>query len=182
MKIKNNNFYIITGGPSSGKSTIIDALKKKGFLCVDEVARVIIKEQLENGGDALHTKNQIKFRDLMLSRSIDTYNQVLEREKPIFFDRGIPELIGYCRLINSEVPDSMRLATNLYRYNKKVFTMPPWEEIYVHDEERKQSWKEAVRTYQVIADAYRESGYELIEVPKATIEERITYILTHLEN
>ena len=55
MLIERNNFYIITGGPGSGKSTVIDALGKVGFLCADEVGRQIIQEQLKIGGDALHT-------------------------------------------------------------------------------------------------------------------------------
>ena len=116
----------------------------------------------------------------MLSQSIDFYKQVTEKEKPVFFDRGIPELIGYCHLIKSDVPDSIRSAVNLYRYNKTVFIMPPWKEIYTHDEERKQSWEEAVSTYQVVANAYHETGYDLVEVPKVAVNERVKFILSHL--
>ena len=35
---------IITGGPSSGKTSIIDALKDEGYSCFDEVSREIIQE------------------------------------------------------------------------------------------------------------------------------------------
>lgn len=69
----NSNFYIITGGPGSGKSSIIEALKKLGYLCVGEAGRQIIHEQTRIGGDALHSNNQPKFCDLMLSRSMYTY-------------------------------------------------------------------------------------------------------------
>lgn len=84
-----NNFFIITGGPGSGKTTILEELSNRGFLTVDEVARQIIKEQISIEGDAIHGKNQVKFLELMLSRSVDTYIQVTENEKPVFFDRGI---------------------------------------------------------------------------------------------
>ncbi len=94
-----SNFYILTGGPGSGKTTIIDELTLRGFGTVVEVGRQIIKEQTEIGGNALHTGDQAKYRDLMLSRSVETYDQVHEREAPVFFDHGIPDLVGYSHLV-----------------------------------------------------------------------------------
>lgn len=180
MKNYGNNFFIITGGPGSGKTTILEELKNRGFLTVDEVARQIIKEQLSTGGDAIHGKNQLKFLELMLSRSVDTFTQILEKERPVFFDRGIPELVGYCHLINYEVPRYLYNAVKLYHYNNKVFIAPPWKEIYLHDTERKQLWGEAVETYHHIENAYKELGYQLIEIPKGTVNERVDFILEQL--
>lgn len=177
--IHRNNFYIITGGPGSGKSTLLDALKSRGFQCVDEVAREIIQEQKRIDGDAIHTRNQIKFRDLMLARSIATYHAVNEELETVFFDRGIPDLLGYCYLINSDIPDILRRNIAMYRYSKIVFIAPPWEEIYQHDEERKQDWNEAVATYQNIKNGYTDAGYNLVELPKAPVDERVQFILNY---
>jgi len=181
MSIVRNNFYIITGGPGSGKTTLIEALKSFGFSCIPEVARQIIQEQIKIGGDALHDKDNVKFCDLMISRSIYTFDEVKENDKPVFFDRGIPELIGYCRLIKVDVPDYLRNAARLYRYNKKVFILPPWKEIYRTDAERKQTWEEAIETYQNILDSYLELGYQPVEVPSLPIQERADFVLKHID-
>lgn len=181
-EIRHNNFYIITGGPGSGKSTLLNALRAKGFDCVDEVARQIIIEQTLMNGDALHTKNQAKFCDLMLSHSIATFDLMTENIKPVFFDRGIPDLLGYCNLTGIATPDHLIQATQRYRYNKTVFITPPWQDIYVHDDERKQSWEEAVSTYQCIKTGYIECGYELVELPKVSVDQRVDFILTNINH
>ena len=51
------NFFVITGGPGVGKTTLLEALAKQGFPYVPEVAREIIREQASRNGDALPWAN-----------------------------------------------------------------------------------------------------------------------------
>lgn len=55
------NFFILTGGPGSGKTSVLTLLAQKGFLTVPEVGRKIIKEQQLIGGNALHTGDRDAF-------------------------------------------------------------------------------------------------------------------------
>jgi predicted ATPase len=176
-----NNFIILSGGPGSGKTSIIEKLSNKGYLCIDEVGRKIIQEQIAIGGNVLHSGDRIKFRDLMFTRSIEDYLRVGERENFVFFDRGIPELIGYSYLINEPVPDEYKKAASIFRYNKCVFIAPPWEEIYQKDSERKQDFQEAIDTYNAIKKSYSECDYELIELPKTNVLERVDFIISQLQ-
>lgn len=116
----------------------------------------------------------------MLSRSIDSFKQVVGKGQPVFFDRGIPELLGYCRLIKASVPNDLYEAIQTFHYNQKVFIAPPWKEIYQQDNERKQTWQEAIDTYERIADAYLEIGYQLIEIPKNPVSKRVDFIFDHI--
>ena len=172
-----SNYYVITSGPGSGKTSIIEALRARGFRCVDEVGRAITQEQLKIGGSAMHRADRVTFRELMLSRSIRDYEQVGISSTPVFFDRGIPGLIGYCRLIDVPAPLHLWKAAELFRYNARVFVTPPWGEIYRNDAERKQDFAEAVATYEVVTASYREAGYALVEIPKLPVEERVDFIL-----
>tara|TARA_R110000868_G_scaffold83126_7_gene234912 strand:+ start:1241 stop:1834 length:594 start_codon:yes stop_codon:yes gene_type:complete len=180
MRIERENFHIFTGGPGSGKTSVINALAARGHVTVAEVGRQIIKEQKAIGGDGLHTGDQAKFRDLMLSRSIHTYNAVSDCANPVFFDRGIPELVGYGALVGLPTPEYFHTAAAMFRYSKRVFIMPPWPEVYGNDTERVQDFAEAVKTWQMVAETYPQLGYELVEVPKADIAARVEFILAEL--
>ena len=172
------NFYVITGCSGGGKSSIIEALKAKGFSAVEEAGRQIVQEQMRIGGDGTPWQDRMKFRELLLSRYIALFEQVTERTRPVFFDRGIPELISSSWLGVGPILEHHRIAAERYRYARKVFIVPPWREIFTTDAERRHSFEDALAEYRLTPDAYRQCGYELIEVPKAPVPERVEFILS----
>ncbi|UIR56964.1 AAA family ATPase [Sphingobacterium sp. SRCM116780] len=173
-----NNFYIITGGPGVGKTTLIHELERKKMNCVPEVARVIIKDQIKNNGKALPWQDPEEYSKLMLSYSIQDFIKLSNTDELYFFDRGIPDTYGYARLMNFNDDENLTHAVNKYRYNKMVFILPPWEEIYEQDNERQQDFQVAKETYQVMKDSYVRLGYSLIEVPHLPPAERVDFILS----
>ena len=181
MKITNQPyFFLLTGGPGAGKTSVLNELNKSGYAIVSEVAREIIKTQNRNGGNATHNGNRNAFRDLMLEQSVVDFKRMLTSTHPVFFDRGIPDLYGYSHHFCKHIPPSISQAIQQYRYNPQVFIFPPWLEIYSHDSERKQDFQEAIETYQAVKKAHLVCGYQLIEVPKVPILKRVEFILQML--
>lgn len=174
------NFHIFTGGPGAGKTSVLDALRAQGFACVEETGRRIIREQAAIGGNIHHNGDRIAYRDLMLTRAVEDFARMSAHQGPVFFDRGIPDLAGYCRLIGSEIPPRLREAAQSCRYNPDVFVFPPWREIYANDTERKQDFQEAIDTFNVIVEALPEFGYRAIEVPHASVALRVRFIVDHI--
>lgn len=170
-----DNFYIITGGPGSGKSTLLEALSAEGFFTVEEAGRLIIQHEVKVNGDALPWKNLALFKMKMLDHAIETYDKA-PRKGLVFFDRGVVDLIGYDRLTNTGHTPELIKAVDTLKYNKTVFIAPPWEEIYCNDVERKQTFNEAIATYENISQAYKDYGYELVELPKVKVAERVKFI------
>lgn len=173
------NFYIFTGGPGTGKSTLLNALIEQGYACLPEVARMIIREQKATQGNALHTGDRVAYCDRMLEQSIFDFVHA-PKDTLHFFDRGIPDLHSYQSQYLGKVEDNLNKAIQQYRYNTKVFLFPPWHEIYCHDEERKLPFSEAVQTYHSVKTSYKICGYQTIEVPQALISERVNFILKQI--
>ncbi len=177
-----NNFFILTGGPGSGKTSLINQLADMGYVCIPEVGRKIIKEQIINGGNALPWGDTKKYSELMLIKSIQDYTTFQNSENLCFFDRGIPDVLGYINLVKITQKQKYMDVVKKYRYNSTVYILPPWKEIYQNDKERKQDFKEAVATYSMMKEVYTAAGYLLQEIPHGTVEERTSYLLADLAN
>jgi predicted ATPase len=170
-------FFVITGGPGSGKSTLIDVLERAGYARSIEAGRAIIQAQAAIDGPALPWRDPALFAELMLSWELRSHALALEQSGPMFFDRGVPDVVGYLRLTNLPVPAHVATAAATYRYHRRVFIAPPWREIFAQDRERKQDFAEAVRTYDAMVATYADFGYELVELPRAPVAARVDFVL-----
>lgn len=179
-----NNRYVITGGPGVGKTTLLNELRKYDFKTVPEDARRIIREQMQDNGVGLPWKNKERYAQLMLDASISTYRKIdeLQPSEIIFFDRGILDTICYMNMENIPVSEKTKRIIIDYPYARKVFLLPPWKEIYETDSERIQRWEEALYTFDKMKETYLEYGYEMVELPKDTVENRRNFLLDSIHN
>jgi predicted ATPase len=172
-----DRFFVLTGGPGSGKTTLIEALRADGFATAPEAGRGIIRDQMTIGGPALPWQDRALFAELMLSWELRSWRAAHAEPGPVFFDRGVPDTIGYLRLCGLPVPDYIASAARKFRYARRVFIAPPWPEIFTQDEERRQSLDEAERTFRSVTAVYAGLGYELVPLPLSSVEERVRFVV-----
>lgn len=174
---ENNNLHIISGGPGSGKSSLLTALRQQGCKTMPEAGRAIIQDQVLIGGSALPWADRLAFAELMLGWELRSYHEASSLGGSVFFDRGVPDVVGYLRVCGLDVPKHMLTAAMKFRYSKRVFLAPPWREIFHEDAERKQSWEEAVATFEAMVSTYESLEYEILRLPLASLEERTAFVL-----
>lgn len=177
MPTRMANYFILTGGPCAGKTTLIDALRGAGFACSAEAGRRIIRDQMRISGEALPWRDRALYAEIMLAWELRAYDALAGGDGPVFFDRGIPDVIGYLRLEGLPVPAHLARAAEELRYGRRAFICPPWPEIFTRDAERRQTPEVAERTHASMVETYTGLGYEVIEIPKAPVDARVRFVL-----
>ena len=89
---------------------------------------------------------------------------------------GVPDVAGYLKVCGLPVPAQIEQAARDFRYYRRVFIAPPWPEIFANDAERKQTPEEAEATYRAMVEVYSALGYELVELPRVPLAERVAFL------
>ena len=171
---------IITGGPGSGKSTLIGALEQRGLRCHREVSRELIRRESSRPGGHTPWSDLLAFSRLAFREMLLQHDHAVGHGDTCFLDRGIPDIFGYLLNRGEGIPEEFVIGHARCRYHATVFILPPWQEIYVNDSERPQSFEEAVSIYRSIREVYESFDYTLVEVPRAPVAERCRFVLSHI--
>lgn len=173
-------FYVLTGGPGAGKSSVLSALAAAGHAVSGEAGRRIIRDQVAIGGRALPWADRGLYAELMLAADMAAYRDRQDTPRPVVFDRGVADTLGYLRLEGLAVPGHVLRAAEAFAYRSPVFVFPPWPEIYGQDAERRQRAEVAAATHAAVVETYRGLGYALIDVPRGSVAERADFVASRL--
>lgn len=177
----NTKRIVITGGPGTGKSSIINELEQRDYTCFEEVSRQVTLEARKEGIDQLFLTKPLLFSELLLKARLQQFTEAkISNHHVAFMDRGVPDVLAYMDYIKSDYPSHFvnTCETNIY---DQVFVLAPWKAIFVSDSERYENFDQAIAIHHALLNTYKRFGYELINVPFDTISKRTDFILDHLK-
>lgn len=155
--------FIITGGPNSGKSTIIDLLSKKGHSVLTESARLIIEQRKMYPWD-----DQKAFCDAVRHEQMRREGQI--RAHIVFLDRSLVDPVAYAEIAYVDVDQSAYKNIHDALYEREVFFLEMLPR-YTLDEQRKETPEQAAAVHNRLRLVYRRLGFTLIDVPLFSSDE-----------
>ncbi|MGM5470103.1 AAA family ATPase [Flavobacteriaceae bacterium LMO-SS05] len=168
---------VITGGPGTGKSSIINELKHRAHACCEEISRQVTLEARQNGIEQLFITDPLLFSRLLLNGRLEQFNEAKNSTAShVFFDRGLPDVLAYMDYINTDYPAFFNETCKANVYDQ-VFVLSPWQDIFESDNERYENFEQAIDIHEFLLHTYKRFGYQLIDVPFGTIETRTDFIL-----
>ena len=173
----NTKKIVITGGPGTGKTSIINELNKRGHNCIEEISRQITLKAREDGIEQLFLTKPLLFSEMLLEgREQQFLDADASKESFVFLDRGIPDVVAYMDFIGDTYPQEFidSCKNNLYDH---VFILAPWQEIFSSDSERYENFEQAIEIHKHLLNTYKTYNYSLLDVPFGSVESRADFIL-----
>jgi predicted ATPase len=178
MKQRNNstknNWYVITGGPCTGKTTVINLLTKRGYKTTIEHARHYIDTMRSKGKTTEEIRsNNRKFQLGVLKMQIEQ-EAAIKPETIVFLDRAIPDVIAYYQFLELDYDQKLTNAINNVSY-KKIFILNRLP--LVKDYARTEDEEAQKKIHQLIINVYKSLPFPVIYVPVLSPKERVNFIL-----
>ena len=173
-----NHWYVITGGPSTGKTTLLAELARRGYRTVQEAARTVIDDALARGITPQELRRDEKRFQEDVAAMKATTEASLDPQMVTFFDRGMHDTLAYMRYYSFDISESIEQLMNARC--RAVFLLDPLPQ-YESDYARTEDEQFIAAIQQLLHDAYAEYDMTPIHIPAVSVDERINLILDHLK-
>ena len=171
------NWYVITGGPGSGKTTTINLISGLGYKTTIEHARHYIDTQMVKGRTVEEIrKNQIEFQMRVLDMQIEQ-EAALSPDEIVFLDRAIPDALAYHKFLELPMNEKLMKAVSSVSY-RKVFILELLP--LVNDYARREDHEQQKKIHDVIIQVYTSLNFPVIRVPPLPATERVKFMLERL--
>lgn len=168
-----SNWYVITGGPSSGKTTVVNELAKLGFLTYPETARLFINGEIKKGKLIKEIReNEAEFQKKVLKMKIEI-EKLAPKDKIVFFDRAIPDSIAYYQICGLDPKEVLKFCKKK-RY-RKIFFLE--QLLFKNDYARVEDGKTVKKLNKLLKASYNKLGYKIINIPAMLVKDRVKKIL-----
>jgi len=164
--------FALTGGPCTGKTTLLNALQKNGYQIVPETPTIVFEEEIKRTNkrpDPSTAEFQLKFMSKQLEFELKAHNNA-----HVFLDRSIVDIVGYCRFFGITPPEELIKKVKSHRYDGAFLLS--FLSFYETTAVRPEPLDVAKKIHAILKKTYEDFGYNLIEIPPVSVEERMKFV------
>ena len=174
--------FILTGTPSSGKTTVLRALEARGYAVIEEAATDVIA--MQQAANVSQPWKQPEFIDAIVTLQKQRQQEMCTIKSDLqFYDRS--PMCSYALGQYLGVPPSVMLMQEIERiqreeiYQRQVFFIENLGFVEP-THARKISFEDALIFERIHRETYEFFGYTCFSIMPACIDERVEAILNHI--
>jgi predicted ATPase len=173
--------FVVTGGPCSGKTTLIRALDARGFVTVREAAIDVIeglnRRMGVEGQRRWRRRNLLEFQRMILELQIERERAVADLAGVVFLDRGIADGVAYLASAGIEPPAGFLERARRSAYERVLLLETLGEFRDRSGTGRLSTRDDSVRIAGLIGRVYASLGVPVTHVADVPVAERVERVL-----
>ena len=171
------NWHVITGAPSSGKTTLIDQLADQGFQTVPESGRLCVEREMVRGRSIHEIREDFATLQHVIADMQLGIEGGLRAIDVVFLDGAVPGSLTWYRACGRN-PNEFLAECFHHRY-ASVFILDPLP-FFQEDGARDDDALIVGYLDEWLARDYGALGYRVVRVPVLPPEERLAFVLETL--
>lgn len=181
------NKVILSGGPSTGKSTTFEQLHQvySDAYFVPEAAELVIAEELQKQKDdpiyqpILPVECYEDFAPLVIAKQIELEAQIPEDAGLVIFDRSMVDNIGY--LAHNGIEEHVaQVQEHITKAEYGLVFFCDWLGKFEQTAIRHETEAEGYDIHKKLETAYNESGLDIVHLPAVSVESRLAIVHSEL--
>jgi Predicted ATPase len=165
-----DGWYVITAGPSAGKSSVIRELSSRGYKTLPEAARILFDQTISEGGSPEQKRQEDDFH-----KQVESIDRRMERNisenEIVFMDRSLADNIAYRQHFgNHRCRRYHELQAECNSRYDKVFVLDRLN--FEDDEVRVEDEQEAQEIHETILRVYNNLNCDVHSIEVMPVSER----------
>ncbi len=168
--------FVISGGPASGKTTLINELEQRKYNVIEETAFKLMQQRPR-------ITNWKKFNYDVFEHQIQVESEISKDADVIFLDRCLVDSLAYMRFYQIDPPEDCKQKIREAKYQKVFFLDVLPDKYYfatLNGQPRRLDIWAARELHNMTKALYLEFKIPLVSVPFLNVKSRADFVINNL--
>ncbi|MFM0086771.1 ATP-binding protein [Paraburkholderia sediminicola] len=167
------NWRVVTGPPFSGKTTLVAALRDRGYPTIEDCGRRAITEGLGQGQTKVEARSNYELLQERISELMHEEAATRAPRETVIWDYSFPDNLAYLAATGHGWADIHIRRAVQFRFKQTFLLQPVGEFNDLTDPVRAEPLALRHQLYRVMKAVYECLGTSVIEIPALPLDDRV---------